>query len=296
LKTAVLANYLCLLDTFNGISIPLLHALFARACDFGENRAMPEAEDNVNDRVKRLIETIDLANLLTVPLTRSIVRLLEISADEIRSGEASVLVRDGEEGDLRFLCAIGTVAEQLTGIKVPAGKGIAGFVLSSGQPMAVADAGEEQTFYAEVDKQTGYSTQTILATPLRFAGEVIGVLEYINRRGEPPYAPFTPDEMDRAANFAEAIASLVNAYESARILHSLGDKIVAGPNDYDFNEIREWLRDLRSSQEHRDMMDLAVLIREAASRGDAERTLCREVLESVLKYSENAADTRFLKL
>lgn len=257
---------------------------------------MPEPDNNFNERVKRLIETIDIANVLTVPLTRSIVRLLEISADEIKSGEASVLVRDGEEGDLRFLCAIGAVAEQLTGMQIPAGKGIAGFVLSSGQPMAVADAGEEQTFYAEVDKKTGYSTQTILATPLRFGGEIIGVLEYINRQGDPPYEPFTPEEMDRAANFAEAIASLVNAYESAGILRSLGDKIVADPGDYDLNEIRQWLGELRSSQEHREMMDLAVLIREAASRGEAERTLCREILESVLKYSENAADTTFLKL
>lgn len=257
---------------------------------------MPESENNVNDRVTRLIETIDLANILTAPLTRSIIRLLEISADEIKSAEASVLVRDGDEGDLRFLCAIGAVAEQLTGIQVPAGKGIAGFVLSSGQPMAVADAGEEQTFYAEVDRQTGYSTQTILATPLRFDGEIIGVLEYINRRGDPPYAPFTPEEMDRAANFAEAVASLVNAYESARMLRSLSEKIVADKDKYDFNEIRDWLSQLRSSPEHREMMDLAILIREAASRGDAERTLCREVLESVLKYSESATDTTFLSL
>ncbi|HEV8592601.1 MAG TPA: GAF domain-containing protein [Pyrinomonadaceae bacterium] len=258
---------------------------------------MPEPNnDNVNERVKRLVETIDLANVLTVPLTRSIVRLLEVSAEEIESGEASVLVRDGEEGDLRFLCAIGAVAEQLTGMQVPAGKGIAGFVLSSGQPMAVADAGGEETFYAEVDKKTGYSTQTILATPLRFNGEVIGVLEYINRRGEPPFAPFTPEEMDRAANFAEAIASMVSAYESARVLCSLGDKIISDPEDYDFDAIRTWLGELRTSAEHREMMELAVLIRETASRGEAERTLCREILESVLKYSDNSADTSFLTL
>ena len=257
---------------------------------------MPASGDNVNERVKRLIETIDLANVLTVPLTRSIIRLLEISAAEIRSDEASVLIRDGDEGDLRFLCAIGAVAEQLTDMQIPAGKGIAGFVLSSGQPMAVADAGEEQTFYAEVDKQTGYSTQTILATPLRFDGDVIGVLEYINRSGDPPNEPFTPEEMDRAANFAEAIASLVNAYESASMLHKLGEKVVHDPEDYDFNEIRTWLSELRSSQEHREMMDLAVLLREAATRGAAERTLCRELLDSILKYSDHVSDTTFLKL
>ena len=73
------------------------------------------------------------------------------------------------------------------------------------------------SFYAEVDKQTGYSTQTILATPLHYNGEVIGVLEYVNRIGEPPFEPFTSDEMDKASLFAEAVASLVNAYESAKL-------------------------------------------------------------------------------
>jgi len=169
-------------------------------------------------------------------------------------------------------------------MRVPAGKGIAGFVFSSGQPMAIADAGEEESFYAEVDKETGYSTQTILATPLRHKDEVIGVLEYINRRGTPPFEPFTPDEMDRAALFAEAIASLVNAYQSAKLFRDMGEKML-GSDDADAAEIREWLAGVRGSAEHREMMDLAVLVRELATRGAAERKLAREIIASVLEYS-----------
>src|SRR5437867_978804 len=149
---------------------------------------MPEHDKtDISDKLQRLVETVDIANLLTSPIIDSIRNLLEMSATSVGSADASVLVRDGSAGDLRFLIAIGSVAEQLSEMKIPAGKGIAGFVVSSGQPMAVADAGGEESFYAEVDKRTGYSTQTILATPLRYDGEVIGVLEYINRRGEPPF-------------------------------------------------------------------------------------------------------------
>lgn len=257
---------------------------------------MPESNnENLNEKLRRVIETIDVANVLTEPLTRTISNLLKISAAEINSEEASVLVREGDEGDLRFLTAIGRVAEQLLNLTVPSGKGIAGFVLSSGQPMAVADVGEEQSFYADVDKQTGYSTQTILATPLRHNGEVIGVLEYINRRGDPPYEPFSPAEMDKAAVFAEAIASLVSAHESARLFRELGDKIVSSDEmAEDIQVIRNWLGNLRDSAEHREMMDLAVLIRELASRGDAERRLCRDMIESILKYSDSNSDTSFL--
>ncbi len=252
------------------------------------------AENNLPERLQSLIETIDIANVLTEPLTRSIENLLRISAASMNSEEASVLIRDGDEGDLRFLSAVGKVAEQLINLKIPAGKGIAGFVLSSGQPMAVAEASEEQSFYDEVDKKTGYSTQTILATPLRHNGEVIGVLEYVNRIGEPPYQSFTPEEMDKAAVCAEAVSSLVNAYESAKLFRELSGKMLDDSGKNDFTDVRQWLETLRDSAEHKETMDLAVLLREIATRGEGERQLCRELLESIIRYSDNKTETGFL--
>ncbi|HMQ03911.1 MAG TPA: GAF domain-containing protein [Pyrinomonadaceae bacterium] len=258
---------------------------------------MTESRDgSLPEKLQRLVETIDVANVLTEPLTRSLSKLLEISAAELDSDEASVLVRDGDEGDLRFLVAIGEVAEQLLNIRVPAGKGIAGFVMSSGQPMVVSDVGEESSFYSEVDKTTGYSTQMILATPLSHGGEVIGVLEYINRRGDPPYEAFTPAEMDRAALFAEAIASLVNAYESAKLFRDMGEKMLTGSSAGDLSDVREWLRGIRDSQEHRAMMELALMVREIASRGEAEQNICKQLMESVLSYSDAKSETGYLSL
>jgi signal transduction protein with GAF and PtsI domain len=261
----------------------------------GKNLCMSETgENSLEQKLRNLIETIDVANALTEPLTASIENLLKVTAYELNSEEASVLIREGDEGDLRFLSAIGKVAAQLINLRVPSGKGIAGFVFSSGQPMAVADAGEEETFYAEVDKQTGYSTQTILATPLRHNGEIIGVLEYVNRIGEPPYEAFTPDEMDKAALFAEAVASLVNAYEASKLFRELGEKMIVGDQTAKYSEVRDWLKDLRSAPEHKEMLDLAILIREIASRGEAERAMCREILEAVVKFSDGKLETSFL--
>lgn len=256
---------------------------------------MSENEDKDSaGKLRRLIETLDVANVLTEPLTKSIENILQISAAEMCSDEASVLIRDGGEGDLRFLSAIGSVADQLMGLKIPAGKGIAGFVMSSGQPMAVADVGGEESFYAEVDKTTGYSTQTILATPLRHQGEIIGVLEYVNRCGEPPFQPFTPQEMDKAALFAETISPLINAYESAKLFRELGDRMLSEEQSSDITEIRNWLGHLRESDEHKEMMDLAILVRELSNRGEAERRMCREILETVLRFAENKHETSFL--
>ena len=249
---------------------------------------------NLEIKLRSIIQTIDVADALTTPLTLSIENLLKISAAEMNSEEASVIIRDGDEGDLRFVAAIGKVAEHLKTLKIPSGKGIAGFVFSSGQPMALTDVSDEDKFYAEVDKQTGYSTQTILATPLRHDGEIIGVLEYINRIGEPPYEPFTSAEMDKVALFAEAIASLVNAYESAKLFRDLGDKMLSSDEKLKLEEMREWIKNLRETNEHKEMIELALIVRELAGRGDAERQMCKGILESILQYSDTKTETSFL--
>ena len=255
-----------------------------------------ETGDALEQKLRRLVETIDVANVLTVPITNSIDSLLRTSSASLNSEEASVLIRDGIDGDLRFLTAIGEVADKLIDMPVPAGKGIAGFVMSSGQPMTISDADKEESFYAEVDKKTGFSTQTVLATPLQYEGDILGVLEYVNRIGDPPYEPFTPEEMDKAAFFAEAVAPLVNTYETARGFQNLGEKIISSDSTDNLDEIREWLSGLRETNEHRQIMDLALLVREIALAGEAERNLCRDILESFLNYTDSDPESEYFSL
>lgn len=256
---------------------------------------MAESENaNTAEKLRAILETGDAANAMTHPLTESIEHLLRITANSLNSEEASIIIRDGDEGDLKFLSAVGQVADKLIGIKIPAGKGIAGFVFSSGQPMVVGDVGQEESFYAEIDKKTGYETQTILATPLRYKDEIIGVLEYVNRIGEPPYAPFSPDEMDKAAIYAEAFASLINAYEASQIIYEFGEKMFSGGDKIERLMLGEWLRSIRSTTEHKEMIELAILVREISVRGEDERKFCREILETFLRYSESGKESSFL--
>lgn len=249
-------------------------------------------------QLRSAIGAVDVADALTAPLKRSIDNLLRLAAAGVGSDEASVLVRDGTKGGLKFLVAIGEVADKVMKVKIPPGKGIAGFVFSSGQPMAVTDVAQEETFYAEVDRATGYSTQTILATPLRAGGEIVGVLEFVNRLGDPPYMPFSPDEMDKAAHYADAIATLVDAYEAAGLVEILFERMIgSGKGTKNESpsavEVRQWLKKLRSAPEHRDLLLMAVSLRDIASRGDAERELCRDVLESLARYTDKSSASGF---
>jgi len=243
-----------------------------------------------------IVNVVDVASALSAPIVSSIENLLRQAAASMGSDEASVLVRDGNKGGLKFLIAIGQVAHKLMKLKIPPGKGIAGFVFSSGQPMAVADVAQEESFYAEVDKKTGYSTQTILATPLRVDGEVIGILEFVNRIGEPPFEPFTPDEMDNAAYYAEAIATLVDANEAACLIETLFARMIESVKDekaVDEKELKRWLKAVRTAPEHRDMMAMAFALREVASRGDAERKFCLDAIEALARYTAKNTDAGY---
>jgi signal transduction protein with GAF and PtsI domain len=249
-------------------------------------------------QLREAIRAVDVANLMTSPLKRSIENLLHVAGNAMGSDEASVLVRDGNEGGLKFLAAIGEVADKLMKVRIPPGKGIAGFVFASGQPVAIADVAQEETFYAEVDRATGYSTQTILATPLSVEGETVGVLEFVNRLGEPPYQPFTPEEMDKAAHFADAIATLVDAHETAGLVETLFQRAVKGSEKGEAksggksgSDLLKWLKQVRSAPEHRDLLLLAVRLRDIAGRGEEERALCRDVLEALDRFTSRRASS-----
>src|SRR5918912_1014168 len=162
-----------------------------------------KASGSLEDHLRSAVRAVEVADLLTIPLTHSIENLLQLAAQSLNADAASVLVSDGDEGGLKFLVAIGKVADKLMKIKIPPGRGVVGFVFQSGQPMAV-DVSQDPNFYPAVDSATGYRTLTTLATPLRVGGEAVGVLQFVNRPGwdilpeGTPLEAFTPDEMEKA--------------------------------------------------------------------------------------------------
>ena len=237
-----------------------------------------------------LAASIDVSSSLTVSLKRGIDKLLHAANRAVNSAASSVLIRDGEGGGLRFLTATSGVTKELLAVRLPPGAGIAGLVFSTTQTMAVADVAHEGSFWSEADRRTGFKTVTLLATPLRTENELVGVLEFVNRPGDPPYPPFTPAEMDRAARFAEPLARLVDAYEIARLVESLFNfsirsSLTTKSTEQRQQAEREWLANSPTVGGHRDLLTIWLSLRDIINAGDAERKLCRDLLESVERFA-----------
>lgn len=74
------------------------------------------------------------------------------------------------------------VAHGIPPIRIPAGTGVVGHSMSSGEDIIINDAYADARFNQEVDKQTGYRTRNIIALPIRNNdGDIIGAYQAINK-------------------------------------------------------------------------------------------------------------------
>lgn len=74
-------------------------------------------------------------------------------------------------------------AARLAEVRFPVTQGVAGWVFANGEAVAIDDVQRDPRFYAGVDRDTGTTTRTLLAAPLRTSEGSIGVIEVINPAG-----------------------------------------------------------------------------------------------------------------
>jgi GAF domain-containing protein len=145
------------------------------------------------------------ADDLLVAIAGTAVVVLEAQA-------ASIAVLDAGSGRLTFRAAAGPAAGNVVGLSIDAGAGIAGYAVTSGQPLAVADAPSDPRFDRSVAEATGYVPSTLLAAPLIDDAGAVGVLEVLDRRG----GTFTLRDLDVATAIAAEATAVVRAGAAQR--------------------------------------------------------------------------------
>lgn len=83
------------------------------------------------------------------------------------------------------------------------GRGIAGYVATTGQSVNVPEAYADSRFHRDVDQGTGYRTHGILCVPMRaVTGLTTGVLQALNKR-HGTFAPVGPRARTRRRGLDE---------------------------------------------------------------------------------------------
>jgi len=137
------------------------------------------------ERVGWLKRLIEISRSLNSTLSlRPLLNRIVVAAQELtRTEAASILLLDRKSGQLYFEAATGVQGYMMRSIVVPMEGSVAGWVVQTGKSITVPDASSDSRFYRKADEQSTFSTQSILAVPLIARGNVIGVLEAINKKG-----------------------------------------------------------------------------------------------------------------
>jgi GAF domain-containing protein len=223
----------------------------------------------------------------------SSVRLLEAIAhtamELFGAAACSIGLLTADDREIVFGTAVGAGADDFRGTRMPSGKGIAGWVATSGQPIAVGSLRGDDRFAADVASQSGYVPDAILAVPVATEERVIGVLEVLDRDTTRPDAD---RDMRLLTSFAHQAAL---AIESQRAFGRLGRELLSAASEAADADLAVALR--RAAQNHTEADDpsmsrVAALIADLTRAGTAERDLAVRVLEDVLAYATDSTRSR----
>lgn len=113
-------------------------------------------------------------------------RLLLRHTTEIFEAECgSLALVDRERAGVVFWVAYDGQGNELEGLKdflMPLGEGVVGLVAKTGIPHIVNNVQQDPGWSPVADRLTGFTTQKIIAVPLVTEGEIIGVMELLNKK------------------------------------------------------------------------------------------------------------------
>jgi len=180
-----------------------------------------QAKDGTSTGIgQRQDEILDLAQLQKTQMLLNISRtlaafetlddmlasLVEITTTELKADRGTIFLNDPATGELYSRVAQGNIQRE---IRILNDSGVAGHVFQTNEGMIVNDAYSNEYFNAEIDKQTGYTTKSIICVPIRTVkGDIIGVAQALNKKT----GPFDEDDLDTlSAMTTQAAVTLQSA-------------------------------------------------------------------------------------
>lgn len=134
-----------------------------------------ERELQVFDAVARALSTERNANALLDLIVKKL-------TDVVEADRGTLYLMDFENGVL-YSIILQDETGRLTQIHLELGEGVAGYVAETGETVNITSVANDPHFAKNFDRESGYHTETMLATPMRNAGgDIIGVIQLLNKR------------------------------------------------------------------------------------------------------------------
>jgi GAF domain-containing protein len=233
---------------------------------------------------RRLEEGAEQAVLRSI--VEATVRLFDAEA-------ASIALYDPALGQLVFEVAAGEQGQGVIGLAIAPDQGIAGYVFTTGQALALSEVESDARFGRGTAEATGYVPRSIVAVPLVDERGTLGILEVLDKRSS---VAFSLRDIELAGVFAGQATVAIRASRVERDLASLlraALTALAEPADRPTIERIVGLAtaDLDGDDEGRlwTIVDRVARLRQA---DPGELELLAEILEVVARRAESRAEQR----
>ena len=166
------------------------------------------------DRTRRSERLLAISRTLSAsPDLQTFLDKLIAAAGELTGCEtASILELEQDVEQFHFLAVPWFHHDLLKSVKVPVQASVAGWVLQNEKPAVVPDVSAEPRHFKGADKASNFVTRSLLAVPITFQGEKLGILEVVNKTGE---AHYTEEDLTILETLASQAAI---AIQNARLL------------------------------------------------------------------------------
>lgn len=250
-----------------------------------------QREDTLAAELRRWVQAIEASGraILPDPGNELLQTIVEAAARLFGAAASSIALLDEAQQTLQFRVATGAGAEVVVGMRIPVGEGIAGYVVMTGQPLAVSSVQEDPRFARETARKTGYVPRSILAMPLLYEDRAIGVIEVLDKIEA---ASFGLQDMELLGIFARQAAIAIRA--SMHEQH-LGQALLWGirrlVEEGDAPEMPRLEQALAETEPAlggaAEILALADILGTLSRAGPAERQACLDILTTFAKYAQS---------
>lgn len=181
------------------------------------------ADDRLSEAAREALRAIarraSVAARLAPPAGEPVLRsIVEATVVLFEAEAASLALHDPTSDQLVFRVAAGTHGEGVVGLAIRPDQGVAGYVFTTGQPLALSDVEHDARFGRSAAERTGYVPRSLVAVPLLDDEGAIGVLEVLDKRDG---AGFDLRDVELASVFARQATVAIRASRVERDLRTL---------------------------------------------------------------------------
>jgi Nif-specific regulatory protein len=141
--------------------------------------------------------------------------IIDTATDMMQAKASSLMLLDHKTGKLFFKVATGEKKEEVRKYEIDLGQGIAGYVAEKGEPLLIPDVNQDPRWYKQISESIGFQTQSIACVPMKVNGDVVGVVEIIDKSDG---SPIGSEDMKVLSVFADMAAMAIsNAQKIDRV-------------------------------------------------------------------------------